>query len=139
VKVSFFIPGKPQGKGRPRFVRKTGHTYTPDTTVKYEDSVRKEYKEQCENYRFPDGAPLKMRIDAYFEIPKRANKLERLTMASGVAYPIKKPDADNIMKIVLDSLNGVAYKDDVQIVGLSLAKRYAALARTSVEIEEATS
>lgn len=38
-------------------------------------------------------------------------------------YPSKK-DTDNYMKLILDALNGIAYKDDVQVIALQAQKRY---------------
>ena len=38
--IRFEVPGAPAGKGRPRFVRATGHVYTPARTGKYEGLVR---------------------------------------------------------------------------------------------------
>lgn len=38
--------------------------------------------------------------------------------------PDKKPDADNILKAVLDALNGVAYEDDRQVVEVLCIKKY---------------
>lgn len=38
--------------------------------------------------------------------------------------PQKKPDTDNIAKIVLDALNGLAYPDDKQVVELQVLKTY---------------
>lgn len=37
-----------------------------------------------------------------------------------------KPDIDNIIKIVMDALNGYAYQDDTQVVQLDARKEYAA-------------
>ena len=34
------------------------------------------------------------------------------------------PDVDNILKIVLDGLNGVAYADDSQVVEAACRKHY---------------
>ncbi|XZN30187.1 RusA family crossover junction endodeoxyribonuclease [Clostridium perfringens] len=45
-------------------------------------------------------------------------------MRDELEKPTKKPDVDNIAKIILDSLNGVAYKDDSQIVDLRIIKSY---------------
>ena len=45
-------------------------------------------------------------------------------MTSGALFPLKKPDLDNVMKIVCDALNGIAYKDDVQIVNAKICKRW---------------
>ena len=38
--------------------------------------------------------------------------------------PTKKPDVDNIIKVVLDGLNKTAYEDDKQVVKVSLEKIY---------------
>lgn len=39
-------------------------------------------------------------------------------------HPLKKPDADNVAKIILDALNGIAYLDDKQVVDLGVHKSY---------------
>ena len=49
---------------------------------------------------------------------------------------MKKPDADNIAKAILDSLNGLAYKDDNQIVDLSVKKEYGLENKIIVILEE---
>jgi Holliday junction resolvase RusA-like endonuclease len=46
-------------------------------------------------------------------------------MEKGYIKPTKKSDADNIAKIVLDSLNKIAYYDDAQVVELEVKKIYA--------------
>lgn len=48
---------------------------------------------------------------------------------------MQKPDSDNIAKAILDALNGVAYYDDSQVVGLTVKKEYGDSARVEVEIE----
>lgn len=68
--------------------------------------------------------PVFIAITAYHPIPKSANKADRAAMESNARLPMRKPDADNIGKIILDALNGVAYKDDSQVVGLLVLKRY---------------
>ena len=121
--VEFYIPGEPVGKGRPRFTR-TGRTYTPEATANYETLVKIEYQRQVGLERFPDDAALKMEIEAQFSIPKSASRKKTELMATGVIRPIKKPDWDNIGKIVADSLNGIAYRDDSQITEAAVWKRY---------------
>ena len=56
-------------------------------------------------------------------------------MISGALLPAKKPDLDNVAKIVCDALNGVAYKDDAQVVKLTVHKRYSERPEVAVEIE----
>ncbi|EPB8150144.1 RusA family crossover junction endodeoxyribonuclease [Clostridium perfringens] len=113
------VTGKIRGKARPRICR--GHAFTPKDTVQYEKLVRNCYKQQ--DGRYLEG-PIKALIIAYYKIPKSYSKKRVQAIRDGLEKPTKKPDADNIGKIILDSLNGVAYKDDSQIIELRVIKRY---------------
>ena len=124
MKIEFTIPGEPKGKGRPRFT-KSGHTYTPKGNAEYEDDVKAAYYAACGGgRRFAQGIPLSMHIAAYCGIPKSAGKKERAEMLGRLVLPTKKPDADNIVKVIADALNRAAYYDDAQIVQLSYSKVY---------------
>ena len=116
MEVRFTIRGEPKGKGRPRFCRNTGHAITPKDTVNYETLVRTEYSAAYPEFKFPDGTMLDMRIMAYYSIPKSASKKKKASMLANEIRPTKKPDMDNVVKIIADSLNQVAYRDDTQIV-----------------------
>lgn len=135
MEVKFTILGEPKGKGRPRFCRNTGHAITPKDTVNYETLVHMEYVAQCEEFRFPDDAMLDMRIRAYYSIPKSASKKKRAEMIIGEIRPTKKPDMDNVVKIIADSLNQVAYRDDTQIVDCQCRKFYSDNPRVEVMIK----
>lgn len=135
--VKFTVLGEPRGKQRPRVTRK-GNTYTPAETVQYENLVRMEYRRQCGDYRFPDDAALDMRIMAYYAIPKSASKKKRQEMLEHRIRPLKKVDCDNAVKIVADSLNMIAYRDDVQIVDCQIRKFYSSEPRIVVTIQEAS-
>ena len=54
----------------------------------------------------------------------------------GMIKPTKKPDCDNIAKIVLDSLNGIAFMDDKQVVNLVVTKNYDSIPCVEVDIKE---
>ena len=135
--VKFTVLGEPRGKQRPRVTRK-GNTYTPAETVQYENLVGMEYRRQCGDYRFPDDAALDMRIMAYYAIPKSASKKKRQEMLEHRIRPLKKSDWDNVGKIIADSLNEIAYKDDVQIVDGQVRKFYSSEPRVVVTIQEAS-
>lgn len=142
--VRFVVYGEPQGKGRPRFgIRysaQAGQAFvnvrTPEKTVAYENLIRIEYSIQTKNFRFDDGAMLDMRILAFYGIPKSTTKLRRAKMIDRVIRPTKKPDMDNVMKAIADSLNDVAYKDDTQIVDAQVRKFYSDIPRVEVLIRE---
>lgn len=136
MQVSFTVYGEPKGKGRPRFNAKTGHAMTPVDTANYESFVKLEYGRQCEGLMFPEDAMLDMRIKAYYSIPKAASKKKKQQMLNGKIRPIKKPDMDNVIKIIADSLNKIAYRDDTQIVDCQCRKFYSENPRVEVKILE---
>lgn len=132
----FKVPGEPVGKGRPRFSKANDsvRTYTPEKTAAYENLVKLEYKRQCGGEPFEKGVPLLMRIQAYFPVPASASRKKRREMLENIVRPTKKPDADNIIKIIADSLNGSAYHDDSQIVRCEINKYYGEIPRVEVTI-----
>lgn len=108
------------GKQRARTL-KTGYSYTPEQTVNYENLVKMIYRENGGPYM--EGA-VSAEILVVYDVPKSTSKKKRSLMLDGSIYPTKKPDIDNIQKIIFDALNGVAYKDDTQIVSVSARKKY---------------
>lgn len=136
---NFTIPGEPKGKGRPRATTVSGRvrTYTPEATANYENLVKVSFLQahgKAEPYA--KDVPLVAKISAFFPIPQSASKKKQAAMEAGEISPTKKPDTDNIAKIVLDALNGLAYYDDAQIVVLSLQKTYSTKPRVDVQIFE---
>lgn len=79
---------------------------------------------------------IRAEIMAYYSIPKSAGKRARADMLSGKLRPAKKPDLDNVAKIVLDSLNGLAYQDDAAVVELVVEKFYSETPRVEVRLVE---
>ena len=115
------IPGKPMGKQRARMSLTTKRTYTPDETVRYENLIKMTYAEKYQNDQ-PYQGPIGISIFACMPIPQSWSKKKQIEM---VGYPcLTKPDTDNILKIVMDSLNGIAYMDDKQIYKSSIYKTY---------------
>ena len=126
--IYFTVPGPPVGKARPKVVRaKNGMsmTYTPDKTVAYEELVRLRFDESLQGHPFePLQGALRIKIFAGYPIPKSTSKKRRAAMLAGTELPTKKPDWDNIGKIICDALNGVAYEDDKQVTESQMRKRY---------------
>lgn len=125
--VEFCVQGKPQGKARARtfYDTKTNkmRSITPQQTKSYEDLIRWSYISAKGKYF---GTSLvKVDIIAYYEIPQSFTKKKREQAINKEIYPTSKPDCDNIIKVVLDALNGVAYYDDKQVISVSCKKVYA--------------
>lgn len=133
IKVKITIPGEPQGKERPRFNAKKKITYTPQKTKNYEEFIATIYKLQGRH--FFTGC-VKADIKAYYRIPKSDSKNKRQLKLDGKIRPSKKPDVDNIIKAVLDALNGVAYTDDAAIVEANIKKYYSNDPRIELTLED---
>jgi Holliday junction resolvase RusA-like endonuclease len=130
--ISFIIPGEPMGKQRAR-TTKWG-SYTPEKTVNYETLVKVIYKEKYPKQELI-YTPIKMSINAYLGIVKSTPKKNIPLMLNNTIRPTKKPDIDNIAKIILDALNGICYKDDTQVISLTLNKYYGLEPKVEVYIE----
>ena len=135
MKYEFTVPGKIVGKGRPRLNTYTGCIYTPGKTKDYEDLIMQYFL-----LKYPRFTPIEGRvaveITANFEIPKSANKTNKELMLENKINPLKKPDIDNIVKVILDAMNTCAFKDDTQISKLSVEKRYALEEFIYIKIEQ---
>jgi Holliday junction resolvase RusA-like endonuclease len=133
--ISFTIPGNPQGKSRPRVCQRNGKSfsYTPEKTVLYENLVVIEYQRQCSGYFFE--GPLMIKINAYFPIPDSFSKKKRQQCIEGKLHPTKKLDCDNIAKVILDALNGIAYKDDNAVMNLIIHKKWTTELSGCVNVE----
>lgn len=127
------IDGVPVAKGRPRLGRYG--TYTPKKTQEYQEYVKMCWVAKYGSIQ-PSEQPLEMNIVFYMPIPKSYSKKQRAEILNGRLKPTKKPDIDNLIKSVLDALNGLVYADDSQIIKVTAVKRYAETGSTELTIKE---
>lgn len=131
--ISFRVEGAPQGKARPRFSK--SRVYTPSKTKAYEYEIGYACKEAMikSNQKMIESDGAKVIIKAFYAIPKRFKNT--VYVLCGDIKPTAKPDVDNIAKVILDAVNGVAYKDDKQVTDLTVEKRYSIKPFVKVSIE----
>ena len=125
MEIKFKILGKPRGKQRPRLINIGGKNivYTPKQTSEYEKLIKASYMAVSRMF-FKKDIPLEINITAFFS-----------GKYSDSCWATKKPDSDNIIKIVLDGLNKVAYYDDSQVCKVNFEKKYADIPRVEVKIK----
>lgn len=117
--ITFTVPGKVIGKQRARVTR--FGTYTPKATVAYEKSIA--WTAKASGVQKIEGA-VRLLIQVYSEPPKSMPQKARLEAVQRIIRPQTKPDLDNVLKTVLDALNGIAYEDDKQVTDIAASKFY---------------
>jgi Holliday junction resolvase RusA-like endonuclease len=125
LQIEFTVPGDPRGKGRPRFSRvgKFTKTYTDAKTKMYEDKIASAARLAMYPHE-PLTTPIAVWMHINVPIPASYSKKRKEACLLGLEMPCKKPDIDNVAKGILDAMNGIVYKDDVQVIRLTLHKQY---------------
>lgn len=108
------VPGIPVAKGRPRFSA-NGHAFTPDKTRKAEEHLGNAVATHC--------------LDAGLSVIGGRGGVLPLSgeLAVEVVFVTKakttsRPDLDNLLKLVLDALNGIVWNDDSQVISIKTKK-----------------
>lgn len=133
--MKLVINEPPIPQSRPRFNSQNKRAYEKSNIKLYKQRVgyiaRKEFKKPIER-----DTPLEISMKFYMPIPQYLSKVKKngLALEKEVKYVTKKPDLDNLLKAILDGLNGIAYFDDGQVVKLKVEKVYSFNPRTEVEI-----
>ena len=117
---SFTIPGRPYGKKRPRFSRKSGRAYDPSSNGQVEDAIG---TIALPHFREPLTGAIHVEIVARFMPAESWSKNRRAEAMGG--FHTQKPDLDNIEKTVLDALNRIAWADDGQVASVTKHKVWA--------------
>lgn len=130
--VTIVVAGDPVAKGRPRMTR-TGRAYTPAKTRQYETYARLVAQQEMQGRRLLEGAlHMKLRVD--LAIPSSWSKKKQQAALIGEVMPCVKPDLDNFLKAIADSLAGVVFADDKQVVSVTATKRYSQTPKMVVTI-----
>jgi Holliday junction resolvase RusA-like endonuclease len=120
--LSFSVPITPVAKGRPRFGH--GHVFTPPETILFEQAF------VAMSRKFKPAEPLECPLDVdirfHFIRPVSSKRI----------FHTVKPDNDNLIKAVCDSMNNIFWRDDAQIVRVTATKFYSDKSRIDIEIKE---
>lgn len=89
------------------------------------DEFARQFKEQADfkDISIFEDCPLEIRCEFYIEMPKSWSEKKKKSMER--RPHTQTPDLSNLIKFVEDSLNGVAYSDDKQIVFITAFKQWA--------------
>jgi len=116
ILYQLFVSGTPKAQPRPRMA-KNGHVYNPTSA----DAWKEEIKAAFLSCRKPTiTGPVSLTVRFSLPVP------QSMTLANSVPVPhTKKPDTDNLLKAVMDSLTAVGvWKDDAQVFETTAGKYY---------------
>lgn len=137
--LAFTVPGKPVGKARPRATIRAGHAavYTPTKTARYESLIARSARDAMKDKGIAMfETPVMVFVQASFHPPVSWSKARKLRMLN---RPYEhKPDIDNIVKSILDGLNGVAFPDDKSVCAIAVSKVYGEEDEVKVVVTENT-
>jgi len=124
--VTFVVPGEAVGKGRPRVTTIHGHArmFTPQKTANYESLIAVAAEQAMQGRELITG-PVLVELKIAVGIAQSWSKKKTAQALAGQVMPTKKPDADNVLKAICDGINGIVFRDDVQVVNVSMSKRFA--------------
>jgi Holliday junction resolvase RusA-like endonuclease len=120
VKITFRVYGLPQTKGS----TKSFYVKALKRVVTTNDNKKNKAWAQCvsevaSQHRPPALLLGPLQLDAIFHMPKPKSLPKRKP-----SWPAKKPDADKLLRSLGDSLTGVIWRDDAQVVDCAVKKIY---------------
>ncbi len=130
--ISIDLFGEPVPQKRPRIFRNGNKTiaYDPDAKLKegFKWQIKSQYREE------PLSCPVSLDVIFYMPIPASTSGVKKKQMANGIIHHMKRPDVDNCLKFLFDTMNGLIFADDSQIVEIRAKKLYSNNPGTNIRI-----
>lgn len=117
--MKYIIPGQPIPLSRPRFSK--DHVYDSQKGEKFAASINIKFWHKDKPFFL---GPLHLTITFFMQSTRKKG------------WHDLRPDLDNLIKFVLDVMNGIVYNDDKQVVKITAEKIYDKEPRTEITIEE---
>ena len=123
--IAFQIPGEPVA-----FARSGGNGSIRFTPKKQRDFMAtvKLAAHTAMNGEPPLDGPVNLQIRAVYRVPTSWSKKR----AAATYWRTSRPDADNIAKLVADSINEIVFGDDAQVASMTVQKTYGLVAGITV-------
>jgi Holliday junction resolvase RusA-like endonuclease len=129
--VTVVIAGEPVAKGRPRITRR-GFAYTPAATRKYyTPAATRKYEahgrlaaQMAMAGRQPIDVPVRIQLLVELPVPASWSKRKTADAITGHIRPTSRPDVDNFLKAILDTINTIVVADDAHVVEVYAKKKF---------------
>lgn len=124
MEIRFTVPGRPVPKARPRFGQ-GGRVFTPAATIAAERAVASAAWAAWPREAAFSARPIEIEAVFRYAVPRSWPKHRRLQALAGGLAMTSGGDADNLLKTILDGLNGGPIIDDGAVVSVAGRKRWA--------------
>lgn len=131
--IAFVVPGRPQPKERAAPDR-FGNMRTQEATLRAERLVEELAVKAMKGLEPLSGA-VRLSVNIVFDYPAHWTVAQKREALAGIMPHVSTPDADNVLKMISDGMNGVAYYDDAQIAEIFVRKRYGQGSRVEVMVD----
>jgi Holliday junction resolvase RusA-like endonuclease len=126
MRIALIVPGKPQQWSRASRGQ-NGPSFTPANVVQQMDRLHIAWERDGKR-RFPDDTPLQLHAGFFYERPKSHYRTGKFTgiLKDGLedVEPIGRPDIDNLVKLIGDTLGSHAFDDDSRVTVGGQIKAY---------------
>lgn len=139
MRIECYIPGQAVPQLRPRIVRKGQHYGLAEQQKvrEWKAYVRFIFASEAQKKGWQASKrPIVLSLTFYMQAPSSFSRKKQIVAMSGEIHPTAKPDLDNLIKGVIDALNGTAWIDDSCIVELRAKKQYSETPGVIIEVEE---
>lgn len=113
------------------------HVFDPNVSIKQD--IRVEVFRQLKLLGYdnftPKAGEFIVHMDVYKPMLKSLPKYKKILAEAGIIKPKTKPDIDNYLKLLFDTLNNIIYTDDCQIVHATIGKYYSFTPRFDLNIK----
>lgn len=134
--IVFTVPGEVRGQGRPRTQiinskdgKSYAHIYQTNKDIDAKHNIQLYAKDALARKSYvmagPDGMGISVMVKIFVKVPRSFSKKKTEAALAGEILPQRKPDLDNVLKSVLDAMNGVVYRDDKEVTKTAVARYYA--------------
>ena len=133
--ISITVLGIPKGQPRPRACIRGKHAGMYDSGIanEWKAAIRAAWK----SVDLPlHNIPLKMSVTARFPRPKSHFFPKGGLRPNAPYWHISKPDGSNVLKLIEDTLTGLAYSDDRIIAECAIIKVYSDMPGVVITISE---
>jgi len=132
--MKIIIEGNPIPQRRPEVRIWNGKVRGYDPSAQKKEEIKKQLWAEKKIKEMYKDCPLRVKVEFYMAIPKSLSLKKQKELEN--QYHIKRPDLDNLYKLVTDLLEGMAYNKDECICDFSGVKRYSSKPRTEITIEK---